>query len=104
MNSPDTLSSKQPVITIQVHLHTILQRQTAEGLVGHLQLELPTGSTLADLLDQLAIDLSPEHLLLVINGRVAYLEQTLRHDDQVNLMPAISGGSCWYKNSQEGKP
>ena len=80
------------MITVTVHLHTILQRQTPEGLVSRLEVEIPTGSSLADLLDYLAIDLAPEHLLLAINGRVANLEQTLRAGDQVNLMPAISGG------------
>lgn len=81
------------MITITVHLHTILQRQTSEGLVSRLEVEIPTGSSVADLLNFLEIDLEPEHLLLAVNGRVADLHQTLHAGDQVNLMPAISGGS-----------
>ena len=81
------------MITVTVHLHTILQRQTVQGLVSRLEVELPTNSTLADLLQLLAIELSPEHLLLVINGRMANLNQPLQQNDQVNLMPAISGGA-----------
>lgn len=80
------------MITITVHLHTILQRQTPEGLVSRLEVEIPSGSSVADLLHYLAIDLEPEHLLLAVNGRVADMNQTLHAGDQVNLMPAISGG------------
>ncbi len=75
-----------------VHLHTILQRQTPEGLVNILEVELPPGSYLADLLRHLEIDLSPEAMLLVVNGRVADTTHRLQDGDQVNLMPAISGG------------
>ena len=77
---------------ISVHLHTILQKQTEAGLIDRVQVELPAGATLADLLVALAVDLSPEALLLVVNGRMAAPEKLLEHGDQVNLMPAISGG------------
>lgn len=81
------------MINIVVHLHTILQRQTPDGLVSLLEVQLPPGSTLADLLSNLQIELAPEHLLLVVNGRIAELSQVLAEGDQVNLMPAMSGGS-----------
>lgn len=77
---------------VTVHLHTILQRQTPEGLVDRLDVNLPSGVTLAGLLQQLEIELAPEYLLLVINGRVADLDDIIREGDEVNLMPAISGG------------
>jgi sulfur carrier protein ThiS len=60
--------------------------------VGRLEVLLPPDSTVNDLLDYLDIDLAPENLLLVVNGRMAELTQTLREGDEVNLMPAISGG------------
>jgi sulfur carrier protein ThiS len=69
-----------------------LQRQTPEGLVGRVDARLPEGSTIADLLQHLQVALEPDALLLVVNGRMAELEQTLLEGDQVNLMPAISGG------------
>lgn len=81
------------MINIVVHLHTILQRQTPNGLVSQLEVQLPPASTLADLLALLKIELASEHLLLVINGRIAGLDQVLSEGDQVNLMPAMSGGS-----------
>jgi len=77
---------------ITVYLHTTLQRQTSEGLQDRLELSLPPGSTLADLLQHLAIDSPEEYLLLVVNGRLAELSQPLQSGDQVHLMPAISGG------------
>ena len=79
-------------MNVTVHLHTILQRQTSEGLVGRLAVSLPENTSLGGLLDSLEIELEPKHLLLVVNGRTAQLQRVLRDGDQVNLMPAISGG------------
>ena len=87
-----TTYSTGNAVNISVHLHTILQRQTPEGLVGRVDARLPEGSTIADLLQHLQVALEPDALLLVVNGRMAELEQTLLEGDQVNLMPAISGG------------
>jgi sulfur carrier protein ThiS len=81
------------MINITIHLHTILQRQTPDGLINLLEIQLPADSTLADLLRDLNIELEPEHLLLAVNGRVAELDQVLQGGDQVNVMPALSGGS-----------
>ena len=77
---------------ITVHLHTILQRQTPQGLVNQLEVSLPANSTLEGLLQYLEINMDPDALLLAVNGRVAELNQTLQEGDKVNLMPAISGG------------
>ncbi len=77
---------------VVVHLHTILQRQTPEGLVRRLEVDLPGGSRVADLLLSMEIALPLDALLLAVNGRVADPEQVLEEGDQVNIMPAISGG------------
>jgi hypothetical protein len=37
--------------------------------------------------------MNPESMLLVVNGRIAKIDQQLNEGDEVNLMPAISGGS-----------
>lgn len=81
-----------PAVNVSVQLHTILQRQTPEGRLDRLEVELPAGSSLADLIEHLEIPLDIEDLLLVVNGRTAELEVTLQDGDQVNLIPAISGG------------
>ena len=74
------------------HLHTILQRQTPDGLVRRLEVDLPGGSRVADLLLYLEIALPLDALLLAVNGRIGDPEQILEEGDQVNIMPAISGG------------
>jgi sulfur carrier protein ThiS len=79
-------------VRVIAHLHTILQRQTPEGLVRRLEVELPGGSRVADLLVSLEITLPLDALLLAVNGRVAGPEHVLSEGDQVNVMPAISGG------------
>lgn len=76
-----------------MHLHTILQRETPQGLINRIDVCLPVGSTLGDLLKNLEITQNPDSLLLAVNGRVADIDQILNPGDQVNLMPAISGGS-----------
>jgi sulfur carrier protein ThiS len=76
-------------------LHTILQRDTPEGLVNRLELNVESGSNLTDLLETLDMEMDPESILLVVNGRTADPSRKLRDGDQVNLMPAISGG-CFF--------
>ena len=79
-------------ISVLVHLHTILQTETSDGLVDRLEISLDGGSTISDILKKLDIQLHPDTLLLVINGRMSDLNQQLQDGDVVNLMPAISGG------------
>ena len=55
---------------VTVHLHTVLQRQTPEGLVRQLNLDIPLDSTVENLLNDLEIDFPLESLLLVVNGRL----------------------------------
>jgi sulfur carrier protein ThiS len=79
-------------LVITVHLHTILQRPSPDGLISRLEIAVPTGATLTDLLTQLDIPLSSDALLLVVNGRMAEQDQILKEGDEVNLMAAMSGG------------
>ena len=77
---------------VTVHLHTILQRQTPDGLIRRLEVSLPDGSRVDDLLSAMEITMPLDSLLLAVNSRVAEVEQVLEDGDQVNIMPAISGG------------
>lgn len=78
---------------ISVYLHTILQRETPQGIIRQLEVELPDDSSLLDLLQALQIELDPEQIMLVVNGVMAQDEHArLADGDRVNLMPAISGG------------
>ena len=80
-------------LTVSVHLHTTLQRRTAQGTLRRLDMTLPPGSTLADLLDRLALPRRDESILLAINGRQADAGHVLHDADEVHLIPALSGGA-----------
>ncbi len=77
---------------IEVHFHTVLQRQTPEGLQRCIDIELPPGSTMTDLLRLLELELDPEQVLLVINSKVVDENYVLAEGEQVSLIPAMSGG------------
>jgi sulfur carrier protein ThiS len=79
-------------MNITVFLHTTLQRQFPKVKAGKLSFELPPGSTLEDLIRRLHIKLDIQNTLLVVNGRNVELDHVLLEDDQVHLIPAISGG------------
>lgn len=55
-------------------------------------MQIPDGSTIGDLITQLALPISLEALLVVVDNKIASLDQLLRSNDQINLMPALSGG------------
>ncbi|OGO38004.1 MAG: hypothetical protein A2W35_00760 [Chloroflexi bacterium RBG_16_57_11] len=80
------------MMRISVYLHTILQQQTPQGTVRQLEVTLPNGSNLLDLLGELNIELDPDQIMLVVNGVMADEHTPLSDGDRVNLMPAISGG------------
>jgi molybdopterin converting factor small subunit len=80
-------------LVITVHLHTTLQRRTPEGLQRRLQITLPPASSLADVMDRLAVPLDGASILLVINGRLAAPDQALADGDEVHLIPALAGGA-----------
>jgi len=77
---------------IEVQLHTTLQKQTSEGLQRCIDLEMMEGSTIRDVLQALELDLAPEHLLLVVEGKVVEEDYVVREGERVSLIPAMSGG------------
>lgn len=88
-------SSLEPHVpmNIRVHLHTILERKTdSGGTIGQLDLFFHEGITMNDLLKHLEIKLEPDNMLLVVNGRIVELDHKIRDGDEINLIPAMSGG------------
>jgi sulfur carrier protein ThiS len=65
-----------------------------------VEVELPQGGRVVDILSSLEISMPPETLILAVNGRVADIDQLLAEGDQVNIMPAISGGGYLLHFSQ----
>lgn len=73
---------------IVVHLHTILQ----QGGRNHLEIEMPVGSTIGELMSRLDIELNLEDIIIAVNNRTANIDQILQEQDVVHFIPAISGG------------
>ena len=79
-----------PLVT--VHLGALLRKNL--GRADHTRLEvcLEEGSTIADLVKVLDLELDPEKLLLAVNGGVARPDLVLNEGDKVHLLMPISGG------------
>jgi molybdopterin converting factor small subunit len=80
-------------VKIIVILHTTLQRQTPDGVINRLEVDLAPGGILSGLLKQIGMQIDIENTLLVVNGHTAQLDMVLSEGDEVHLIPAISGGS-----------
>jgi sulfur carrier protein ThiS len=77
---------------VTLHLHTLLQRPSPNGLIRRMVVELPPGATLQELLTRQGIIVDSENFLLVVNSRNVEPDQVLNDGDDVDLIPAISGG------------
>jgi molybdopterin converting factor small subunit len=77
---------------IHVNLHTILQRQKSKDRREKVEINLPDGSTVADLIKQLGITLPDDALLVIIRNHLCDPHQVLSNEDTVDLIPALSGG------------
>jgi len=80
-------------LIITIYLHTILQKQTPDGPVRSVELMMPEGSIVANVIARLEIKIDPEDLLITVNGQIAEESQSLFACDRVDLIPAISGGA-----------
>jgi molybdopterin converting factor small subunit len=79
-------------IVVTVHLHTTLQRSTPTGPLRRLEVAIPAGSRLCDLLDRLSLPSLDDAILFVVNGRQADRDALLHQGDDVHLIPPLSGG------------
>jgi molybdopterin converting factor small subunit len=77
---------------VTLHLHTLLQRPSQNGLIRRMEVELPPGATLQELLTRQGIIVDSENFLLVVHSRNVEPDQVLNDGDDVDLIPAISGG------------
>jgi sulfur carrier protein ThiS len=79
---------------LQVFLHDTLKRRTRPGAGGNgnsLELTMPAGSFVADLLELLEL---PEEWvgLIIINGKQAGNKEELKNGDKVDLFSPMAGG------------
>jgi len=79
-------------MVVTVHLHATLRMKTDDGVVDRLRLEVPDDATFRNLLDHLGLAQLSEHVVFVLNGRIAEVGEALADGDEIRLMPAISGG------------
>lgn len=77
---------------VHVRLHTILRRETPEGIVDRLAVELEPGATVGSLLERLEIRPAGRSILLVVNGSLVQRDHVLAGGDEVRYVPGISGG------------
>jgi sulfur carrier protein ThiS len=75
---------------VTVTLPAIPQSPPRSDMERQFDVTLLSGSTLADLIPDLGIELPLEETVLQINGRPTGLDTVLYDGDQVNLIPAIS--------------
>ena len=80
-------------MVIHVSLHTTLQGVSADGRTSQIDLDLPEGIQVKDVLARLEILAAPDSLILVVNQRVVEAGQLLVNGDRLDIVPAISGGS-----------
>ncbi len=62
-----------------------------EGRDKVIQLELDSGSTPGDVIDQLGIS-QKDVAILLVNGRDGQMDQVLSSQDTVSLFPPVGGG------------
>ena len=77
-------------MVVTVHLHTILQRQTPDGMQRQLDVTLLSGSKVEDLAYDLGLGLPVDAILWKVNGRRVTPDRILREGDQVHLIAASS--------------
>jgi sulfur carrier protein ThiS len=77
---------------ITVRLHTILRRETPQGIVDRLTLDLPDGSTVGQAVERIDMPTRPRTMLLVVNGKIVQGDHVLADGDELRLVPGISGG------------
>ena len=77
---------------VRARLFATLRAYLPEAAADHaLEVDLPEGATMADLLDRLGL---PEQEVKVtfVNGRIRSGDWILQPDDEVGVFPPIGGG------------
>ena len=65
---------------------------TPEGPQSRFKVDLPENATVTDLLHALKINVSPEHVMILIDHHRVEPNHPLVDGDEVQVFPPISGG------------
>ena len=77
---------------VTVRLYAFLAERVPGARSGsRLELELPEGSTLSDLVARLAVP-REQARITVVNGRMQELDHRLQPGDEVGIFPPVAGG------------
>lgn len=76
---------------LEVRLFATLRRHVPSAGGGVLAVDVPEGSTAADVIAKLRINVNEVHLLMV-NGVHSPLDRVLAEGDRLGLFPAVGGG------------
>lgn len=76
---------------LEVRLFATLRRHVPSAGGGVLAVDVPEGSTAADVIAKLRINVNEVHLAMV-NGVRSPLDRVLAEGDRLGLFPAVGGG------------
>ena len=76
---------------IRVKLFASLRRYSVAADGTHLEIDLPSGSTLGDIINHLGVP--PEEVRITfVNGRARSEDWKVEADDEIGIFPPIGGG------------
>jgi molybdopterin converting factor small subunit len=78
-------------VNVQVKLFGPLRKYSDPDSPGHLRVELPAGSTVADLVSRIA-NQRGEVAACAVNGRTRKLDTVIQEGDVVMLLSRLGGG------------
>lgn len=76
---------------IEVRLFATLRRHAPSAPEGFLSVDVPEGSTAADVISKVQVNANEVHILMV-NGVNSPADRVLAQGDRLGLFPAIGGG------------
>ena len=77
---------------ITVHLHAILRKYLPPGSNGNAMLDMPEGTTVADVIRHLGIP-QGHTKMMVCGDEYLELASMLRDGQEINLFPPLAGGA-----------
>lgn len=76
---------------VEIRLYATLRRYAPAAGAGVFSMEVQEGSTVADVLKNMSIELIEAHIIM-INGISRSLDFVLHNGDRLGLFPAVGGG------------
>jgi molybdopterin converting factor small subunit len=76
---------------VEIRLYATLRRHAPTAALGVLSIEVQEGSTVADVLGIMNIELAEVHIIM-INGVSSSLDIVVHNGDRLGFFPAVGGG------------